>query len=153
MTYDSTADTLRHIFRVRDLLDEVIGDFDDRWSVHDASKLDSPEKEVFDRVTPLLKELEYGSDEYFATLKDMKVALDHHYATYRHHPEHFENGIRGMNLIDMTEMLADWKAATERMDDGNLERSININAERFGYGKEIELLLMNTARDMGWLDG
>jgi hypothetical protein len=153
MTYDSTEDTLRHIFRVRDLLDEIIGDLDDRWSVHDASKLDSPEKEVFDRVTPLLDASEYGSDEYFAQLADMKVALDHHYATYRHHPEHFENGIRGMNLIDMMEMLADWKAATERTESGNLENSIFKNAERFGYGKEIGLLLINTARDMGWLDG
>jgi hypothetical protein len=153
MTYDSTADTLAHIRRVQDLIDEVIGELDDRWSTHDASKLQPPEKETFDRVTPLLKASEYGSDEYFAQLADMKVALDHHYATYRHHPEHHENGFRGMNLIDVMEMLADWKAATERMNDGNLEGSIFKNAERFGYGHDIGNLLLNTARDMGWLDG
>lgn len=48
-------------------------------------------------------------------------------------------------------MLADWKAATLRHDDGDLKRSIDINAERFGYGEEIHTLLLTTARDLGWL--
>jgi len=44
----------------------------------------------------------------------MKPALEHHYALYRHHPEHFQNGIDDMNLIDLVEMFADWKASSER---------------------------------------
>lgn len=81
----------------------------------------------------------------------MKPALDHHYAHNRHHPEHFPDGIRGMSLLDLVEMLADWKAATERHADGDLARSIEINQARFGYGDELKVVLRNTAKDMGWI--
>jgi gamma-glutamylcysteine synthetase len=149
--YDSTEDTLEHIDRVQNYLDQIVIELDQRTINHDASKLEDPEKAVFDRMTPKLRQTEYGSAEYHEHLAEMKVALDHHYATYRHHPEHFELGIREMNLIDLIEMLADWKASTERMADGDLERSIYQNAERFKYGDELEVLLMNTARDLGWI--
>lgn len=36
-----------------------------------------------------------------------------------------------MNLIDIVEMIADWKAASERQKDGNLLVSIEKNAKRF----------------------
>jgi hypothetical protein len=149
--YDSAEDTLEHINRVQEYLEQIVIELDQRAMDHDASKLRDPEKAVFDRMTPKLRQTEYGSEEYHEHLAEMKVALDHHYATYRHHPEHFEWGITEMNLIDLVEMLADWKAATERMEDGDLERSIYQNAERFKYGGELEQILMNTARDLGWI--
>jgi hypothetical protein len=49
-------------------------------------------------------------------------------------------------------MLADWKAATLRHADGDLARSIEQNAERFGYGDEIKRLLIHTAAYFGWLE-
>ena len=150
--YDSRRDTLAHIGEVRVLLMAVVRDFQYRASDHDRSKLIKPEKPVFDRMVPKLQELEYGSPEYMASLEEMGEALQHHYAKNRHHPEHFVDGISGMNLLDVIEMLADWKAATKRMaDGGDLDESITINARRFGYGPELEGLLRNTARDMGWL--
>ena len=54
-------------------------------------------------------------------------------------------------LLDVIEMLCDWKAATMRHADGDLGKSIRINAERYGFGPEIEALLRNTAHRMGWL--
>ena len=60
-----------------------------------------------------------------------------------------ELGIRGMSLLDLTEMLCDWKAATMRHNDGDLARSININQQRFGYSDEMRLILHNTARELG----
>ena len=47
-----------------------------------------------------------------------KPAIDHHYANNRHHPEHWPNGINDMTLMDLIEMLADWKAATARNKNG-----------------------------------
>jgi len=44
----------------------------------------------------------------------MKPAIEHHYKNNRHHPEHFNNGIDEMNLVDLIELLCDWKAASER---------------------------------------
>jgi hypothetical protein len=148
--YDSAPDTLVHIDQVRSLLEPVVNDLRYRQSVHDASKLQEPEKPMFDEFTPKLNASTYGSDEYKQFLVEMGTALDHHYANNDHHPEHFEHGIADMDLIQLLEMLADWKAATLRHADGNLARSIDQNAERFGYGEEIHRLLWNTARNMGW---
>jgi hypothetical protein len=44
----------------------------------------------------------------------MKPAIQHHYKANSHHPEFYDNGVEGMSLFDVLEMLLDWKAATER---------------------------------------
>lgn len=59
-----------------------------RASEHDASKLEDPERETFVEVTPKLRDLSYGSDEYKEQLKRMGPALEHHYQNNSHHPEH-----------------------------------------------------------------
>lgn len=148
--YDSTQDTIRHIEAVRRRLTEIYIKLERRGYVHDASKLDSPEKEIFDQVTPKLKSLTYGSDEYKAALAKMGDALQHHYAMWSHHPEHFENGINGMSLLDVVEMFADWKAATERVADGDMLKSMEINRERFGISDQLYSILVNTVREMEW---
>lgn len=151
-TYDSRPDTYAHIAEVRGRLLNIAVMLIRRAHEHDASKLVSPEVEVFDEFTPKLRDSTYGSGEYRAFLVGMGDGLAHHYAHNRHHPEHFEDGIASMNLLDVIEMLADWKAATLRHANGSLARSIAQNAERFGYGREFQRLLTNTAADLGWLD-
>lgn len=150
--YDSTADTLKHSQRVGDLLLDVVLELQDRSVSHDRSKTQPPELEVFNEFTPKLKHSTYGSDEYKGFLAAMGDGMAHHYAVNRHHPEHFKDGIDGMTLVDLAEMLADWKAATERHDDGDLARSLVIQAERFGIGDQLGQILSNTARHFGWLD-
>lgn len=152
MSYDSTQDTIGHINRVRALIEEATGNLINRAAVHDASKLQSPEKEAFDVATPKLKTLTYGSDEYRASLAELGVALKHHYAHNSHHPEHYDDGIRGMSLFDVLEMLLDWKAATERHDNGDILRSIDQNQGRFGYSDDLRLIFLNTAQEMGWME-
>lgn len=149
--FDSAADTLRHIVRVAELLNGVAADVAARGPAHDASKLVDPEKATFDEFTPKLKHSTYGSDEYKGFLAEMRVGLDHHYAHNRHHPEHFEEGVAGMTLVDLIEMLADWKAATERHEDGDLARSLEIQRERFGISDQLAQVLENTARALGWI--
>jgi hypothetical protein len=151
--YDSTVDTMTHVRRVRELIGQVRGELDERARDHDLCKLNPPEKEIFDEFTPKLKRSTYGSDEYRGFLKEMKVALDHHYAESRHHPEHFENGVSSMNLIDLIEMLADWKAASERHEDGNIYKSIMHNTARFGMSAWLVDCLLHTAEDLGWWNG
>lgn len=149
--YDSTLDTMRHSRRVDQLLLQVITALQERVTRHDLSKMEPPEKAVFDRVTPLLKASTYGSEAYKASLVDMGQGLAHHYAGNRHHPEHFDAGIAGMTLVDVMEMLVDWKAATERHDDGSLARSLVIQRERFGIEPQVMAILTNTAVSFGWL--
>lgn len=150
--FDSEVDTLRHSRRVDELLLEVIAGVQGRLHKHDQSKLEDPEKEVFDLVTPRLRTLTYGSDEYKASLAEMGPALDHHYAENRHHPEHFDNGVNGMTLVDVVEMLCDWKAATERHEDGDLRKSLEIQKVRFGLSDQLCDILCNTAELAGWLE-
>lgn len=150
--YDSTLDTLNHIGQVRVRLLSAAVDLIKRAEDHDQSKLGSPEKEVFDRCTPRLRALTYGSEEYKACLADMKTALDHHYAHNSHHPEYYPNGIEGMDLLDLVEMLTDWKAATLRHADGDLRKSIEINQQRFRYTDELKQILINTAERLGYFD-
>ena len=146
--YDSTADTLFHIKRVSELLSNAAVELLKRASIHDASKLQSPEKELFDEFTPKLKNTTYGSDEYHEHLKGLKVALDHHYASNSHHPEHYENGVNGMDLFDLIEMFFDWKAATERHADGDIYKSIEINKKRFDLSDQLAGILKNTADNL-----
>lgn len=151
MAYDSRPDTWEHIHKVRGYIGQVVRDLLDRADAHDQSKLSDPELAVFDEVTPKLAVTTYGSDEYRNCLKGMEAGLGHHYRVNDHHPEHFENLVWDMSLVQVLEMLCDWKAATERHPDGDLERSIRMNRERFEYGPEVERLLLVTARDMGWI--
>lgn len=155
MSYDSRIDTYEHIANVRGKLIGIAVHLLGRAHQHDLSKLTGVECEMFDHFTPKLNAMEYGTDEYRQCLADMQATggLQHHYAANDHHPEHFPGGVADMDLIQVTEMLIDWKAASERMaDGGDIERSIKVNAERFGYGPEIERLLLNTARSLRWIE-
>lgn len=149
--YDSTPDTLRHSVRVGELMVQAITELAQRSVCHDRSKIEPPERDVFDEYTPKLKRSTYGSEEYKGFLAAMGEGLAHHYAHNRHHPEHFPNGVAGMTLVDLIEMLADWKAATERHDDGSLDRSLTIQNERFGIDPQLATILRNTADWFGWL--
>lgn len=146
--YDSRPDTYEHINLVRRYLKRVAFRLLKRAEKHDASKLVEPELSVFDEFTPKLRDSTYGSDEYKSFLEGMGEGLRHHYAANDHHPEHFPDGIADMGLLELTEMLCDWLAATQRHDDGDIRRSIEQNAERFGYGPELERLLLNTLSDL-----
>ena len=145
MGYDSTADTKKHIARVGELLEFAQGELTIRAKNHDASKLNSPEKELFDEYTPKLAGSTYGSDEYKTFLSGLKVALDHHYASNSHHPEHFKGGIDDFDLFDLLEMFFDWKAATERHNDGDIMKSIEINKTRFKLSDQLCSIFRNTA--------
>jgi len=159
MTYDSRPETQAHIKRVGDFLSKAIGDLTRRRAKHDASKLVSPEVEAFDIATPKLAGLVYGSEEYKQSLRDLGPALQHHFETNDHHPEHYENGVRGMSLMAVVEMLCDWRAASERVkqrtDDPEkvktFESGLAFNQERFGYGDELAEIILNTARELGML--
>ena len=147
---DSRVATGEHIRVVQFYMFDAIKNLLERLISHDLSKLRPPEVGVFDEFTDKLAATTYGSDEYKRYLVAMKPALDHHYAHNRHHPEFFTNGVQDMTLIDILEMLIDWKAATMRHNDGNLLTSISKNQTRFGYGDELKQILLNTVNYLGY---
>lgn len=151
--YDSTGDTLKHSQRVGELLVQITKEILDRATCHDRSKTEDPELAVFNEYTPKLRDSTYGSDEYKSYLAAMGEGLAHHYANNRHHPEHFPNGVDDMTLVDVIEMLADWRAATERHADGDILRSIGIQRHRFGLSDQLARILWNTVYALGWASG
>ena len=143
--------TMRHMETVRNYLDRCAMKLIERGQQHDQSKLQPPEREVFEKITPKLRTLTYGSEEYRTALRDQQPALDHHYSHNRHHPEHHSRGIRDMSLFDLTEMLCDWKAATLRHNDGDIMMSIDINQQKLGFSDELRDIFVNTIREIeGW---
>lgn len=137
-------DTLCHMLRVRNLLNVVIKEILDRGENHDLSKLETPELEAFTEKGPILKDLTFGSKEYDECKKEIDAAIQHHYASNRHHPEHFKHGIKDMNLIDLIEMFCDWKASSERQNNGNLRKSIEVNGRKFNFPPELIEIFENT---------
>ena len=136
--------TLEHITNVRRILAYISAGLITRAAEHDATKLHPPECSVFAENTHKLRAMTYGSDEYKQLLAEMQPALDHHYAVSRHHPEHFAEGINAMTLIDLIEMLADWKAATLRHADGDIWKSLEIQREKLGLSDQLAKIFANT---------
>jgi len=143
-SFDSTADTLKHIKTVSTLMSGAAAELLRRGQIHDQSKLEDPEKADFDRMTPILKDLKYGTAEYAASLKELDKALQHHYKHNSHHPQFYENGVNDMDLFDLMEMFLDWVAATQRTEGGDILKSIEINKERFGLSDQLAKIMVNT---------
>ena len=153
MNHDSGPETKEHIAQVARRLKNVITELRDRGWMHDTTKLGAVEKPIFDTVTPKLKGLVYGSDDYRASLKELGPALTHHYAHNTHHPEHYPDGIAGMDLLDLIEMYCDWAAATLRTKDGDMAKGIEINIERFKIAGPLADILRNTWKRHGGFAG
>ncbi len=155
--YDSRPETQAHIDRVRDFMQEARINLAMRMWKHDASKLVEPELSAFDIATPKLAELEYGSEEYKQSLKDLGPALEHHFVENDHHPEHFENGVNGTSLLALIEMVCDWRAASERVkqrtDDPEkmktFESGLDFNFVRFGIEPQLAAIIKNTVCELG----
>ena len=52
--------------------------------------------------------------------------------------------INDMTLIDLVEIFCDWKASSERHNDGNIRKSIEVNTDRFGMSPQLVRILENT---------
>lgn len=59
-------------------------------------------------------------------------------------------GICGMTLLDLIEMFCDWKAASERHNDGGIMRSIKVNTDRFQLSPQLVRILENTAKQFDY---
>jgi hypothetical protein len=141
---DSREKTQEHIDEVRKQIDIICDILKERGKNHDKSKLEDFEKPYFDENTENLAKEVYGSEEYKKSLEKLKPALEHHYKVNSHHPEHYENGIDGMNIYDIIEMWADWNAAVKRNKDGDIRKSLEINSRRFNLSNQLINIFNNT---------
>ncbi|KQY91040.1 hypothetical protein ASD24_24910 [Paenibacillus sp. Root52] len=138
-------DTRAHISSVQQHMQTFAALLKARSVVHDKSKFEEPEKSILHQNTVEYRRYQFGSVEYQSHLEKVKVALDHHYGVNSHHPQHYLNGVAGMDLLDIVEMFCDWMAACNEHGDGKIINSILENKKRFNYSEELTQILINTA--------
>ena len=137
-------DVRDHQARVSDLMDQVINELCIRQTAHDESKFSPQEFPIYQAIVPDLKKLEFGSAEYREKVKELGPALQHHYRNNRHHPEHFEDKIRGMNLIDLVEMICDCIAASEFKGDDPKDGFTGYLFQKHGITEPLASIILNT---------
>lgn len=142
------AETHKHVRKVQANLNLFVMSILNRGEHHDDSKFEDPELEIFASNMAQLAKVQYGSPEYEDMMRQTRPAIEHHYSKNRHHPEFHKNGIDDMTLVDLVEMLADWTAATERNKNGNIRKSIEMNADRFNITPQLRRILENTVKEL-----
>jgi len=144
--YDFDSDISSHIENVKKKMMTISGSIWDRGIHHDESKLHDPEYSAYKEFTPKLADIAYQSPEYKLITHDpeFRSAIDHHKSINPHHPEYYEDGVNGMDLIDVVEMLCDWKAASERHKNASWEDGFKINCEKYNIGPQLSKILWNT---------
>jgi hypothetical protein len=140
---------LVHISKVKEYLTDAAFELLTRRNTHDLSKLVEPERSAYEGVDEATAAFEYGTPEYRAAIEaHLGAARWHHYANNPHHPEHYPDGIAGMSLFDLMEMLCDWRAVCD--DKGKLTVDLGINRQVYGMSNDVYKILANTVRKMGW---
>jgi len=132
-----------HQRRVGTLLNKIASNLNNRAIYHDASKWQDAELVPLLFIADQYNRVEYNSPAYHSLRKLIAPAIEHHEKGNRHHLGHFNNDISKMNLLDIIEMLADWKAASEK-NGGDVYNALERTAEQYKWPKELISILQNT---------
>ena len=147
--FDFLTDTLIHISEVQEELENFCHELRMRGIKHDRSKLQEPEFSIFVSTREQFKKANYGTPEYTAVVEVASTAVDHHHKNNRHHTKYYPDGVYNMNLIDIIEMICDWKAASRRSPDKTLEDSLEECFKRYNIVGQLQRVIWNTLMDMG----
>ena len=146
MTQEKTQfylETVKHQVQVQKQLKTFENKIKQRALYHDESKTKEPELSLFTKHAKEWRDCEFGSQEYYDALERNKHVCELHHKNNRHHPEHFDNGIDGMSLIDIIEMFCDWLAVSKDM-----QKSLEINEKRFNISPQLMSIIRNTLNDL-----
>ncbi|SRR5216684_669395 len=143
MSSEFIKDLVQHKAWLAENMQVAANDLFKRATIHDNSKFEPEEFDLYEQVFPELQKYAYGSPELKAAYKQLGPALQHHLKVNRHHPEFHETGINGMNLIDVLEMVCDWMAASRRSQTG-IAKGLEINKERYGISDQLFEIIKHT---------
>lgn len=135
-----------HKNNVKEVMSIIIDELNDRVDTHDNSKMEEPELSMFIKFLSEIKNYKYGTKEYNDFVATNEYCK-HHFDANNHHPEYFKNGVRDMNLINITEMFADWVASSSR--SGNITKEQIVEniiklCEKFKIDILLTQILVNT---------
>lgn len=134
---------LKHKASVKTKLMFLVHELEKRAENHDNSKLQQPEAGYLIAMDKEGRK-KYGSKEYFEKMKRWEKFFKHHYENNRHHPDHFQNGVDGMNLIDLCEYVVDIISYYDNMHVEDAIQTINEQKDRFKLDEQLTQILKNT---------
>lgn len=136
-----------HVMAVQKHLNSLASELIERGRTHDASKFSEPELSGFAENIDNVSNIVYGSTEHSEKMDDMKVIIDIHHSNNRHHPEHWGDGVSDMTLLDILEMIVDWKTASSQYKEGDLIKSVEINCKKYKVDDQLKRIILNTISD------
>ena len=149
--FEVLTDIIHHISEVSENLLAMKSDLERRAIVHDRSKLEALEFDSFVKTRPQFKKVDYGTKEYQECVNLIKPAIDHHYKNNRHHTAFHKNGFADMNLLDILEMLADWKAASRRSPNLTFKDSLPRAFNKYKIPENMQRHILNTLQYLKWI--
>lgn len=149
--FEVLTDTISHISEVAENLIRMAEDLKARGVAHDRSKFEAIEFDAFVQTRPKFKVANYGTPEYQECVDIIKPSIDHHYKVNRHHTGFFSDGFQSMNLLDILEMLADWRAASRRSPDLTFKDSLPRAYAKYGIPENMQRHIEETLKFLGWL--
>ena len=112
------ADQDRHQRRVGRMLRVIAKELEHRQYMHDRSSYEAPERLIVARNKRLLFNRSVGkSTTLMKGATELLHAVSTHYKKNRHHPEHWSNGVWDMTLVDVIEMVCDWRSTGCNIED------------------------------------
>jgi len=138
---------LKHKEDIAKMLAKFAGEISYRSAIHDNSKFDTDEFNACSENVNEFGKHEFDSPGERELRLRLSDAFSSHRKKNRHHPEHFDNGIDGMNLIDLLEMVADWRSASNRNAGDSIRKSLPIVQEKYKISPQLMNVLTNTIRD------
>lgn len=145
MPSDYVKDVIDHKQRVAGYMQTIANDLFRRAYIHDNSKFSPEEFEAYEEAFPNLQKYAYGTEELRAELRKIKPAIQHHFKANDHHPEWHDQGVGGMSLVQLLEMVCDWLAASERSQT-DFSQGLEINKERFHIDEQLFEVIKNTVK-------
>ena len=136
-----------HINDVYSIINILSKELIKKAEFHDESKALAPEFYMFKDFLTQIKKYKFGSNEYNEFVKNDAYCF-HHFECNDHHPEHFKNGVHDMNLVNITEMFADWISSSIKRSncskrDEMVENIIKL-CEKFKIDILLTQILVNT---------
>lgn len=138
---------IRHIELVKKSIFSFSRQLEERAHVHDLSKFKEDEFSGFMEINQIARQYPYGSQEYKDSIKNNQ-AVSLHYSRNSHHPEFHPIGIDEMGLLDLIEMVCDWKAASETYGQTSFKESLEKSIDRFKPGIEQEYVIRLIAKEL-----
>ena len=133
-----------HIEGVKNYLKVISILLDSRGLMHDSTKKSDEEYNYYKMANSVNRNDFKTYEEYLDYVKPtLNKGLKHHYENNRHHPEYHKNGVDDMNLIDILEMVADWKISIEQ-NGKNVEEEIQYNFKKYNISEQLQKIILNT---------